>query len=163
MSTAARDVSRFILPVRVQARQARDDSLAARLALADRIADLPGIHATDHDPNGGSWSVDVFVTQGAPSIRKQRPAKLLCRIGHDGIVAFGLSNADRHQVLSRGWGRPHGDGVMLFLPRDEDELEMAWDILFRAYETMMCESAAAIPVRTAWFDGMPSFSRTNLN
>lgn len=157
------ETSRFILPARVRTGQAQNDSISARLALADRIADLPGIETTELDRDGRTWSVDVFVRLPVYSIRKQRPPMLLCRIGADGIVAFGLSNPDRHQVLSRGWGRLHSDGVMLFLPRDEGELDMTWNILFRAYESLTNSSAAAVPVRAAWFDELPSFSRTNLN
>ena len=162
MATPAREISRFILPVRARTRQAAENPISARLALADRIADLAEIETAEHDPDGGSRKVDVFIRQPATSIRKQRPPMLLCRIGNDGIVAFGLSNADRHQVLSRGWGRLHRDGVQLFLPRDENELEMTWTILLRAYQSLTETSAAAVPLRVAWFDDLPSFSRTNL-
>lgn len=163
MATPAREISRFILPVRARTRQAAENHISARLGLADRIADLPDIETRDHDLNGGSRLVDVFVRQPTKSIRKQRPPALLCRIGHDGVVAFGLSNADRHQVLSRGWGKLHQDGVLLFLPRDDDELETTWSILLRAYRSLTDTSAAAFPMRAAWFDDLPSFSRTNLN
>ncbi|NIV18695.1 MAG: hypothetical protein GWN47_09895 [Woeseiaceae bacterium] len=162
MAMPTRDISRFILPVRVRTRQAVENHISVRLALAGRMADLPEIETADHDPDGVSRSVDVFVRGPVRSIRKQRPPALLCRIAHDGIVVFGLGNSDRHQVLSRGWGRLHRDGVLLFLPRGEDELETTWSILLRAYRSLTDTSAAAVPVRTAWFDDLPSFSRTNL-
>jgi hypothetical protein len=163
MATSAREISRFILPFRVRVRQAPDDSMSARLSLADRIADLAGVETSEPEPASGSWAVDVCVRHPVAPLRKQRPPMLLCRIASDGIVAYGLGNVDRHQVLSRGWGRLHRDGVLLFLPRGEDELETVWSILIRAYESLKCASAAAIPVRTAWFDELPIYSRTNLS
>lgn len=163
MATAARELSRFILPARARARQVSSDNISLKLALADRIADLPAIETVERDPNGGSRSVDVFVRPASAAARKQHLPVLLCEIGSAGIVVHGLSNPDRHQVLSRGWGRLSRDGVLLFLPRDELELETAWRILLRAHESLSDSSAAAIPVRTAWFDELPGFSRTNLN
>lgn len=49
LATRAREISRFRVPVRIHKLQARDNSIHARLALADRIADLPRIQAVDHE------------------------------------------------------------------------------------------------------------------
>lgn len=163
MATRASDISCLILPVRAQMLQARDADISAKLALADYIADLPGILVVDHDPVDGSRKVDVQYQPPATSRFKRRRPMFLCRIGCDSIVVSGLNDRDRHQVLSRGWGRQNPAGVSLYLPRDDQELDIAWRILSRAYDALVEASASAMPERAAWIDDLPHFSRTNLN
>ena len=155
-------LNRLRLPARVRTLQSPDNNIPVRLALADRIADLPGIQAADHDPADDWKNVDVLLLPRVTARRKQRQPLLLCNIRADGIVVQGLINRHRHQVLSRGWGRLRENSVLLYLPRDEEELEIVWSILRCAYDSVMVVSAGASPVRAAWFDGLPSFSRTNL-
>lgn len=162
LATRAREISRFSVPVRTHELQARDNSIHARLALADRIADLPRIQAVDHEPAGGWRNVEVLLMPLVSSARKRRPPALLCHIGADGIVLYGLSNSERAQVLSHGWGQLFGDNMLLFLPRDDQELETVWRILRRAYESLVDASAAAVPVGSARFGVVPNSSRTNL-
>lgn len=163
MATRAHDICFPILPVQARTMQAHDSNIPAKLALADRIADLPGIEVADHDPAGVSRNVDVLLQPPVTSLRKKRQPMLLASIGCDHMVVYGLHDTDRHRVLLRGWGRPHRNGVLLCLPRDDGQLDIAWSILRRAYDAMTDASAAAVPVRAAWFDGLPRFSRTNLN
>ena len=49
MATAAYDLTRLILPIRIRAKKADPDSLRVRLELADRIATLAGVSTEDHD------------------------------------------------------------------------------------------------------------------
>jgi len=161
MATAADELTRFNLPVRIRTGKANADSIAARLALADRIADLAGTITEDHDATL-PCSVDVYLRAPLISIRKRVPDLLLCNIGSDGVRVHGLDDWDRHQVVVRGWGRLLRDGVLLFMPRDTEELEVCWSLLLRAYRSLTDCSAKARPARTMWDGDLPRFSRTTL-
>ena len=87
---------------------------------------------------------------------------LFCSNGSDGIFVHGLTDWDRHQVGLRGWGRLKGHGVLLHLPRDSDELEVCWNLLRRAYESLRADLARLGPTRPVWPYDMPRFSRTAL-
>jgi hypothetical protein len=163
MATRARDISSLILPVRARLVQACDEGIPVKLALADYIADLPGIRVVDQDPVDGFRKVDVQYHPPATSRHKRRRPMFLCRVGSDSIVISGLNDRDRHQVLSRGWGRLHPAGISLYLPRDEQELDIAWRILSHAYDALVEASASAMHERAAWIDDLPRYSRTNLN
>ena len=163
MAVLARDISRSRLPARIRVKSAPDDSIASRLALADRIAQLPGIETVEDRWDSTLRSVDVFLRRQPVSLRKQWPPTRLCSISVKGISVYGLSDPDRHQVLSRGWGRLAQDGVLMFLPRDEAELDVCWDVLQRAYHSLIQASAQTAPVRTiVWGGNLPRFSRTTL-
>ena len=161
MATAAREVTRFRLPSRIRAKTATANTIPARLGLADRIANLPGVHVVEQEHGSLPCGVDVFLSE-PDTRRKRRPALLFCSMSATAIEVHGLDNWDRYQVLARGWGRLDGRGVQLFMPRDEDEMEQCWAILLRAYQSSIHASAAAAPERFAWFDRLPSYSRTSL-
>jgi hypothetical protein len=161
MATAAHDLTRLTLPTRIRAKKAGPDGLSARLELADRIAALPGVSTEDHDATVPR-SVDVFLRARGESSRKQWPEVLLCTINSDGIWIYGLDDGDRHQILLRRWGRLQASGVLLFLPRDDEELEVCWMILQRAYRRLDQFSTQARPGRAAWKGDLPRFSRTSL-
>lgn len=163
MATRARDIDFLILPVRATLVQAGGENISAKIALSDFISDLPGIQVVDHNAVGGSRKVDVQYQPPTTSARKRYRPLFLCRIGCDSIVVSGLNDRDRCQVLSRGWGCRHPAGVALHFPRDDQELEMTWRILRRAYDALVEASAFARPTRAALSDTLPRFSRTNLN
>ena len=162
MATPAFVISQSILPDRARLRQASSNDLAVRLKLAERIASLSDVRVFDHDPNGDWTNVDVVVTPQSRSFRKEPEPVLLCSIAADGIVVHGLNDASRHRVLSRGWGRLHGSNTLLFMPRDEDELETVWSLLLSAHQFLINASAAAVSVHVARRARLPSFSRTSL-
>lgn len=162
MATPALVISQSILPDRARLRQAFSNDLAVRLKLAERIASLAGARVFDHDPNGDWTNVDVVVTPPSRSFRKEPEPVLLCSIATDGIVVHGLDDASRHRVLSRGWGRLHGANTLLFMPRDDDELEIVWSLLLSAHQQLIYTPAAAVPVHGARITRLPSFSRTRL-
>ena len=149
MAAVASEFPRFDLPSRIRRRGVCPDSLSACGALAERISDLPGTVTEDLSMPGGGG-------------RKRKPDLLLCNIGKDGVFLHGLSAWDRHLVALRGWGHLKGQGVQLHLPRDNEELEICWSLLRRAYGLLSDAAAGARPVRAVWQDGLPRFSRTAL-
>ena len=161
MAAVAYDLPRFNLPARIRSKGDCPDSMSVRMALADRIADLPGIVTEEHDATL-PCSVAVYLRAPCGSVHKLRPGVLLCNIGKDGVEVFGLSAWDRHQVALRGWGRLRGQGVLLHLPRDNEELDICWALLQRAYRSLTDVSAALRPVRAVWPYDLPRFSRTAL-
>lgn len=161
MATAAFDLTRLNLPTRIRAKSAGPDSLRARLELADRIATLPGASTEDHDATVPR-SVDVFLRPGGEPSRRRLVEFLLCTINSDGIWVYGLDDRDRHQILLRRWGRLQANGVLLFLPRDDEELEVCWMILQRAYRRLDQFSTKACSGSAAWSGDLPRFSRTSL-
>ena len=162
MATAANDIPRFTLPTRIRLKKATAEDLAIRLQLAERIAGLPRTRIADQ---GGTLpcTVDVYLTAPAKGEHKRVPDLGLCTINGTGIRVRGLRDRDRHQVVMHGWGRLQHDGeVLLFMPRDADELDVCWKILTRAYSRLIEYSQTARPVRIAWRSNLPSFSRTTL-
>jgi phospholipase/carboxylesterase len=49
----------------------------------------------------------------------------------DGSLHVTLPESVVHQVMSRGWGEPHPvqKGLLIYGPRDEQELAVAWQLL----------------------------------
>ena len=163
MAIPALESTHFQLPVRIRSKMASADVLAARLALAERISELPDIVAVEDTGGTVPCPVTVYLRTPRTSIRKQRPQTLFCCIDRDGIGVHGLSDWDRHQVLSRGWGKLSGDSVHLHFPRDTNELVVCWDVLQRAYHSLIQSSAQSPRKRTvAWAGDLPRFSRTTL-
>jgi hypothetical protein len=154
--------SQFQLPTRIRSKLAATDGSLARLALADRIAELPGIRTVENGSQALPSGVGVFLQDQSGSIRKQLPPRLLCDISRDGIRVHGLSDPDRKRILSRGWGSLLHDSVLIFLPRDDAELEVCWSILQHAYSCLNTVSARPPSMRRAGFGELPRFSRTTL-
>jgi hypothetical protein len=124
------------------------DALALRLQLAERIAGLPGIHTEEDTTHTLPWYVDVYLQPLVISLRKQRPAILLCTLTRDTIRIHGLNGHD---------------SALLDMPRDPGELDACWDAIQRMYSRLLDASAAKPPVRTApRANQLPRFSRTTL-
>jgi hypothetical protein len=83
-------------------------------------------------------------------------------IGYNGISLPGLTDPERHQVLSRGWGRLDRQRVLLYLPRDESELAICWSILYRAYNSIINSPEQMSASPRAHFDDYPEPSHTSL-
>ena len=161
MAVAAHELTRLSLPTRIRSKKPSAQSLAARLALAERIAELPGTRTEDHEatlPCG----VDVFLRVATYVPRLQRVDTLLCHVGADSVRVCGLSAWERHQVVLRGWGSLRRRDVMLHMPRDISELEVCWDVIQHAYDNLTDGTANAGPVHTVWQAELPRFSRTSL-
>lgn len=163
MATPAHQLPRFQLPARIRAHKTGSEELPAWQALVDRVTNLPGTETTERDNDTLTRQIVVYL-HGAPArrtIRNPRPV-LLCNLSDDGIAIYGLDNWAKHQVVMRGWGKLINDRVQLFLPRDDDELEICWRILRTAHDSLF-DPATSIPAtgnRSGW--DMPQFSRTTL-
>jgi hypothetical protein len=133
-----------------------------RLALADRIAALPGIETVEAQPGAMPHRVEVYLRPTSASIRSFPDRLRLCTISRDELVVYGLGDGDKYRVLSRGWGRLRHHGVRLFLPRDSEELNVCWEILERAYRCLQEASATVRQPKRARFAELPGISRTTL-
>ncbi len=162
MGTPAQGAKRYHLPARIRAEKVPENGFSCRLALADRIADLPGIHAEEKSGDTLPGRVDVYFQPFSYPVRKQQEPILLCSIGRDGVVVHGLSEWDKHQVLRGGWGTLERDHVLILLPRDFEELEVCWDLIHRAYSSLSDASVQASLVRSSAAGRLPRFSRTTL-
>ena len=152
----------YRLPARIRLGKPSENELACRLMLADRIADFPGFKTEDDGSATLPCRVNVFLQVAAPSMHKDTNSELLCTISREGILMCGLSRGDKHQVLSAGWGKLVGENVNIYLPRDEQELEVCWDVLQRAYQELASTSAKPSAARNTSPWEMPRFSRTTL-
>jgi hypothetical protein len=162
MATPARDLEHYHLPARIRTGKVSADSFSCRLALADRIADLPGIDVVEESRDTLPWRVKVYLRAPSTSDRRQHQALPFCTISRDSIAIHGLSEWGRHQVLRGGWGKLRQDYVSMFLPRNTEELEVCWDVLQCAFSNLSTALAKTPLVRQAsWLD-LPRFSRTTL-
>ncbi|MDH3373268.1 MAG: hypothetical protein OER22_04150 [Gammaproteobacteria bacterium] len=159
MAILAQGVKRYHLPARIRAKKVPENGFSCRLALADRIADLPGIHTVEKSSDTLPHGVDVYLQSPSRSLRKQRDPILLCSIGRDGVAVHGLSEWDKHQVLCGGWGKLERDHVLIFLPKDFEELEVCWGLLHRAYGSLSDASVHTPLARSATVGRLPRFSR----
>lgn len=146
---------RLRLPTRIRGKKEEDARAERHLTLAERIAGLPGIELVRQDAESLPTDVTAYVLDSASA-----ETRLLCMLQAHGITVHGLDDWDRHQVVSRGWGKLARDCVLLFIPRDDDEVEVCWDILKRAGNRLCHSSAVRTRRVSAW--GLPSYSRTTL-
>lgn len=162
MATAADQMRRLMLPPRIQAKIAPSDACLARLALADRIADLPGIVTIDKVVDKNHFSVNVFLQPDSGSLKKQAIPIRFCSIDHDGLEIFGLGDADKEAIVCNGWGELKARHVLVFLPRDDAEVEACWRILSLAYEELHKFPAGERRTRAVSPWALPYFSRSKL-
>jgi hypothetical protein len=162
MVTVARELTRFRLPLRASARIAPADSLVTRLGLAERIAELPDIITLDCGTDTLPREVEVYVQHdaGRPQ-RKRRPPSMFCRITQAGLLLSGLDDWQRNEVLLRRWGRLTREGVFVYMPRDESELNICWTILEQALAQLRARALMSGGASGRSRE-LPSFSRTNL-
>jgi hypothetical protein len=163
MATPAREIAPFPIPERAPACHDPGDGLLIRLMLAERIAELENIKTIETANLTLPRSVDVYVQPPVVSLRRQRPAALLCTISHDAIVVCGLDGVFCSRVIERGWGTGSKGSTRLLMPRDHDELKLCWRIIRHAYKRLVDATAAATPQRVnGWPGNLPRFSRTTL-
>ena len=153
----------FQLPVRIRSRKAPADALALRLALAQRLGELPDLTVIESPDATVPWSIDAHLRVAAVEAGERQLTPPFCSLHEDGIGVRGLSDRDRYQVLARGWGRLTRISVVLYPPRDAGELDVCWEILRRAYGSLVQSSAESSSLRPmARVDNLPRFSRTTL-
>ena len=135
MAYNASNPTGFLLPARIRARGPSHPDLGVNLDLIDRIVDLPDIDAVEHGEGLVPQQVDMYLRGPAARdlVRRGHPT-LLCSFARDGLTIYGLDRGARHHILDRGWGGLSADRVVVYLPRDDKELEVVWRIVKRAYE-----------------------------
>ena len=162
MATTTRNVCRFSLPARIRTGKANSNEFATKLALIDRIADLRGIETVERNDDVPSH-VDVYLSRHSTvTARKRSSPPLLCSLNSKGLTIDGLDNWARHQVVSNGWGKLMSNSVLVFLPRDDYELEVCWSIVQRAYDNQFDSSAPAPGTQIVSIWDWPKTSRTTL-
>lgn len=151
--------ARLRLPARIRVKRVPGDDLPTLLTLADRIAGLPGIRTLDDVDDRLTGNITLTLEPGAAA---DEAALLLCRFSREGLAVYGLSDWDRHQVLRCGWGRLARDHVLLHLPRDEQELDVCWQIVEHAFIASTLNRTGSRRGRAASPWDLPRFSRTSL-
>lgn len=162
MSMPAFEQNQFRLPTRIRTWLGPEMAYPARFELANRIAGLPHVQAADDTLDELPGTVAAFLQPNVGPTGNQRAAVLFCRINSAGISLEGLTDTERHQVLSRGWGQLEKRRVRLLLPRDEEELEICWSILHRAYRSIINSPACLRTATKAPVGELPEVSRTSL-
>jgi hypothetical protein len=137
MAYSALNFSDFALPTRLHDQPVRGLGSVAQFQLIERIAELPYVQTVERGGHCGPITACVFLQPDQRPARKQFPPVMLCQVSHTGISVEGLSDAERLEVLGKGWGRLEANRVQLFLPRNDSELEACWSILYRAYNSII--------------------------
>ena len=134
MARTTNKTARFTLPVRIRNKRKSSGDLSARMALIDRIADLPGIETVERNDEIFPPRVEICLRRDAADrVLKRKPLQLLCSLDCNGVFLSGLNRWERYQVLAKGWGKLVDDQVCVHLPRDSKELEIVWSVFHRAY------------------------------
>lgn len=163
MAKPVKTTPRFTLPARIRNKHRTAADFPARMALIDRIADLPGIETVECSDEIVPRRVDIFLRrEAADRVLKRQPQRLLCSIDCEGLTLNGLDRWERHQVLATGWGRLVDKHVCVFLPRDKAELKVVWSVVERAHKRLSGPVApeAGTLVISTW--DWPRYSRTSL-
>lgn len=164
MATPSQKPLPFKLRARLRNRRRASNELQMRTELIDRIGDLRGIETVERRDDTVPCQVDVYLKRDpADRVRKVQSPPLLYSLNCHGVMVSGLDRWARHQVLSRGWGKLIFDQVLVFLPRDNKELDVVWKILQRAYNNLFVSSARerGSQVLSTW--DWPKISRTTLH
>jgi hypothetical protein len=99
-----------------------------------RIEALPGIELRQTRGANDMLASDYYI-DGSYVLRSiAADAQLLCRIDADGILLPMISPHAREEVLRKGWATGSDDAVIMYLPRDSIEMEIAWRIVLIAYQ-----------------------------
>ena len=162
MPRTTKKPARFSLPARIRNKCKTSANFSARMALVDRIADLPGIETIERNDDAAPCRVDVYLQREASDrALKRKPPRLLCGLDCNGVC--GLSRWERYQVLANGWGKLIDDQVCVYLPRDRKELQIVWSVIRRAYDRIfspLTPDSGSVVIST-W--DVPRFSRTSLH
>lgn len=107
-------------------------------ALFQRAIELPGItvgRSLVSLPDARAFHLDPELAQG-PRPAFQRGTEFAhIHADYDGSLHLTLPPDLYNRVLEAGWGQPHpiSGTMMLFGPRNEDELEVVWGIVRESY------------------------------
>jgi hypothetical protein len=106
--------------------------------LFERAAALPGVIVATSCvsvPGARAFQLEASVANGPPEAFQCEREFAHIHPPQDGSLHLTLPRAAYAQVLDKGWGEPHpiSGTMMLFGPRDDRELEIAWKILETSY------------------------------
>jgi hypothetical protein len=163
MTKTSKKAARLTLPARIRNKQKSSGDFAARMALIDRIADLPGIETVERNDEDIPGRVEIyFRRETSDRVLKRKPARQLCCLDCNCVTVSGLSRWDTYQVLRNGWGKLVNDQVCVYLPRDHEELEIVWSVIRQAYcrFTGPPNPESGSVIVSTW--DFPRFSRTSL-
>ena len=163
MARTTNNAARFLLPARIRNKRKSSGDFSARMALIDRIAELPEIETVERNDEASPRRVDIYLRRDAADrVLKRKPPQLLCSLDSNGVFLSGLDRWEQYQVLAKGWGRLVDDRVFVYLPRDNKELEAVWNTFRTAYERLIgpAKPESGSLVVSTW--EYPRFSRTSL-
>lgn len=163
MAKTTNRTGRFKLPARLRNKRKTAGDFSARVALIDRISDLPGIQTVERNDETTPRRVQIYLRHKVFDHEIGRKARqMLCSLDCIGVFLNGLDRWERYQVLANGWGKLVGHEVCVYLPRDGHELDIVWSVVQRAYERLMVPSTpeAGSLVISTW--DWPRVSRTSL-
>lgn len=164
MAQTTKTVSRLKLPGRIRGNQKSSGDFSARMALIERIADLPGIETIERNDETIPRRVDIYLRRKASDrALKHESAPGLCSLDCDGLTVSGLDRWDRYQVLANGWGKLVDAQVRVYLPRDHKELEIVWRIFQQAYDRLLDTATSELGSGEISTWDFPKFSRTSLH
>lgn len=110
--------------------------------LARRIRALPGMGAHRTVLDDGATATDYFIGEAYVAKWPATGPQLFCHIDLEGISIPHLDPADRAEVVHKGWSSRADSDVVMYLPRDAIEMEIAWRIVLRAYQFLASRPAA---------------------
>lgn len=102
--------------------------------LFQRASQLPGVRvgrSLVSLPESRAFHLDAEAAGGPREAFQRRTEFAHIHTDNDGSLHLTLPPELYEQVLATGWGEPHpvSGTMMLFGPRDPEELEVAWQIL----------------------------------
>lgn len=162
MAALAPESTALNLPTRIRNKLGPDTEYAARFAIAERIAALAHVQIVEDAQAAFPGRTCVYLEPDLVASCQRVPAVLYCRIDYTGISVEGLSDSERNHILCRGWGQLEHRRVKLFLPRDDGEVEVCWNILYRAYNAIINSPGHSPSTPRAYFGDLPEVSRTFL-
>jgi hypothetical protein len=163
MAMHVEQTARLLLPTRIRTKPPQADALTPRIALAERLADLKDIVTVDNGSGTCPGGVDLLLSRPAMPAENQLGPWRLCSIDAGGLRIFCMSDWDKYQVIARRWGNLQDGHVFVAMPRDDNEVEVCWDILRRAYNYLAEVVADVRHKRLATTWNLPHFSRSNFH
>jgi hypothetical protein len=124
--------------------------------IVERIISLPGVRAEQPPLAGNSLAINFFIE---PPHREAAGSNLLCHLGGDGLLLPVVAPDIKNEILGKGWASGAHDGVVLFLPRDDAESEVTWQIVLLTYRYLTTPRRAADDVAKRKPE-LPAFSST---
>lgn len=102
--------------------------------LSERIGALPGVETRCTLLADGAATSDYFIQPEFVLSHACGTSQLMCHIDADGILLPFVDDADRAEVLHKGWALPADGALTLYPPRNASETEIAWRVVLSMYQ-----------------------------